>query len=253
MATESDLYSRYTSTSALASGYAEEDALAWTKGYFRAHYARHLPANKDAAILEVGCGYGGNLAALAEMGYRQCYGIDLSAEQVAHAKSALGLSNVAQANALDWLNDKTAVFDCILVIDVLEHLGLDELLELGRRIRQALKPGGSVIVQVPNGTTLINPYLYGDLTHVRAFTPQSLRQFFLLVGLTPEGYFEVPPHVHGLRSIIRRVLWTGIVKPLTACLMSVVKGRVVGGHVYTLNLIAVATNNRVDAVHSDGD
>lgn len=240
MAVKHDLYQRYTSTSSLAGVVDEERVLTWSKGYFRAHYSGLLPSDKNAKILEVGCGYGRYMATLSDMGYTNCYGIDLSAEQIAYAKSALGLSNLEQADALDWLDGKEAVFDCILAIDVLEHLGNDDLLDLAKKINSALKPGGVVVFQVPNGMSPMNPVPYGDLTHVRAFTPQSMQQLFLNTGFVTSGYYELPPYSHGIQSAIRRVLWMLIIKPAIGVFVRMVHGKVMGGAIFTSNFMAVA-------------
>ena len=235
-----NLYERYTSTSSLVSGVNEEAVLTWSKGYFRAHYSKLMPSDKNARILEVGCGYGRYIKTLSEMGYTNCYGIDLSAEQVSYAKRVLGLSNVDQADALDWLDGKEAMFDCILGLDILEHFQTDDLLRLGEKMCKALKPGGSVIFQVPNGMSPLNPYIYGDLTHVRAFTPQSIQQFLIHVGFVPTAFLEIPPHVNGIKSALQKVLWTVIFKPGIGLLVRVMHGRVMGGDIYTSNFIAVA-------------
>lgn len=240
MENKNNLYERYTSTSSLTNGVNEEAVLTWSKGYFRAHYSSLLPSDKSAKILEVGCGYGKYIQALSEMGYEDCYGIDLSSEQISHAKSVLGLSNVEQADALDWLNGKDAIFDCILGLDILEHFPTGDLLRLGEKMYKALKPSGTVIFQVPNGMSPLNPIIYGDLTHVRAFTPQSMQQFLLHVGFAPTGYFEIPPYVHGIKSAIQRVLWTGVVKPTISALVRVIHGKVMGGNIYSSNFIAYA-------------
>jgi len=240
MENKNRLYERYTSTSSLASEVNEAKVLAWSNGYFRAHYSGMLPSNKNAKILEVGCGYGRYLAALTEMGYTNCYGIDLSSEQVAYAKTVLQLTNVEEADALEWLDGKDAIFDCILGLDILEHFPTDDLLKLGEKIHKVLKPGGTVIFQVPNGMSPLNPITYGDLTHVRAFTPQSMQQFLLYVGFVPVGYFEIPPYVHGIQSAIRRILWMVFIKPVIGFLVRIIHGRVPGGDIYTSNFLTVA-------------
>ncbi|MBY0499344.1 MAG: class I SAM-dependent methyltransferase [Nitrosomonas sp.] len=230
-----NLYDRYTSTSSLVPGVDEASVLTWSKRYFRSTYAEFLPGDKNSKILEVGCGYGRYLKALSEMGYANFHGIDLSSEQIAYAKSVLQLSQVEQADALEWLSDKEGMFDCILGLDILEHFQTDDLLVLGEKIYRALKPGGTVIFQVPNGMSPINPFLYGDLTHVRAFTPQSMQQFLLHVGLSPSGYFEIPPD-----GKLRRILWRSIVKPCLGFLVRVTHGKMMGGHIYTSNFATIA-------------
>lgn len=239
MENKNKLYERYTSTSSLAS-VNEEAVLTLSKDFFRACYSKLLPCDRNAKILEVGCGYGRYLASLSEMGYTNCYGIDLSSEQVSYAKTVLQLSNVEQADALEWLTGKDELFDCILGLDILEHFPTNDLLSLGEKIYKALKPGGTVIFQVPNGMSPINPFIYGDLTHFRAFTPQSMQQFLLHVGFVPMGYFEIPPYVHGIKSAIRRVCWMAIIKPLIGFVVRVIHSRVLGVDIYTSNFIALA-------------
>lgn len=234
------IYDRYTSTSSLATGEDEVGVLAWSKKYFSTNYSKLLPSDKNFQILEVGCGYGRYISALLDMGYTNCYGIDLSPEQITYAKKKLQLSNVEQADALDWLRGKEAVYDCILCLDILEHLSTTDLLSLGEKMFRALKPGGIIIFQVPNGMSPFNPIIYGDLTHVRAFTPQSMQQFLLHVGFVPIGYYEIPPYVHGFRSAMQRVFWAGIIKPVISALVLALHGRVMGGNIYSSNFISCA-------------
>lgn len=240
MKNKNELYKRYTSTSSLPNGVDEETLLTWSKGYFRANYLHLLPQDKNAKILEVGCGYGRYIAVLSEMGYTNCYGIDISHEQITHAKNILKLVNVEEADAFDWLNNKVDEFDCVLGLDILEHFETDDLLKLGVSIYKALKPGGTVIFQVPNGMSPINPFIYGDLTHFRAFTPQSMKQFLLHVGFVPMGYFEIPPYVYGIKSAIRRGCWMAIIKPLISFVVLVIHSRVLGVDIYTSNFITLA-------------
>lgn len=240
MKIKNKLYERYTTTSSLASDVDEQKVLTWSKGYFRANYSGLIPRDKGAKILEVGCGYGRYLVALSEMGYTNCYGIDLSSEQVAYAQTVLQLTNVEQADALEWLNDKDSVFDCILGLDILEHFPTDELLKLGEMMHKALKPGGTVIFQVPNALSPLNPIIYGDLTHVRAFTQLSMQQFLLNVGFVSAVYSEVSPYVYGIRSAIQKVLWIVLIKPLLRAFFLVIHGRVGGGNIFSSNFITRA-------------
>lgn len=235
-----NLYERYTSTASLESFANEEAMLQWNRGYFLAHYKRLLPNDKKARVLEVGCGYGRYIKIPSEMGYTDCYGVDLSPEQIAYARTKLALANVEQANALDWLVGKDETYDCILGLDILEHLNMEDLLTLGERIYKALKPGGTIILQVPNGMSPLNPIIYGDLTHVRAFTVRSMQQFLLLVGFGEKVYFEIPPYVHGIRSAMQRALWSSVFRPLISAFVYAVHGKVSAGNIYSSNFIAYA-------------
>src|SRR6185436_9566291 len=61
-----------------------------------------LPANKNAAIVDLACGYGRLLRFFAARGYTNVQGVDISPEQVALAKHLH--PNVIQGNILELLD-----------------------------------------------------------------------------------------------------------------------------------------------------
>src|SRR5262249_48963311 len=71
------------------------------RAYFDQHLGRHLPADRGAAILDVGCGFGGLLMHLRDRGYTNVRGVDVSPEQVAMAHR-LGLSSVTLGGATEY-------------------------------------------------------------------------------------------------------------------------------------------------------
>ncbi|MCW8917609.1 MAG: methyltransferase domain-containing protein [Gammaproteobacteria bacterium] len=229
----SSLYRRYYSTSALADGNLES-ALAINKAYFRVNFSRHLPEHRDASILEIGCGYGKNVQAMKELGYSHVVGIDFSEEQINVARNKLGLEEAHLGNAIDWLNQSNEEFDCIVLIDVLEHLELSSLVILAEMLESHLKPGGRVIVQVPNGLAPLNPLRYGDLTHLRAFTPQSMAQFFANAGLAARFTGDAVS-----KNIFKRIFWKGFVSPLMKLAFFVLHGRYAYPLTFAVNLVAV--------------
>ena len=84
-------------------------------------------------------------------------------------------------------------FDCVVSIDVLEHLGQDQ--PFLRELRRVLKPGGKAVVTVPNGDKRLlankikwrfgmTPEVYG---HTRAgYTVPELTDALLKSGLEPK-------------------------------------------------------------------
>jgi hypothetical protein len=99
--------------------------------------------------------------------------------------------------------------DAVLAIDILEHLENGELFEVVDEIFRVLKKGGSCVAHVPNAEGLYGMRVrYADLTHERAFAPKSAQQLFLAIGFTNVECFEERPVVHGLKSLVRRILWT---------------------------------------------
>jgi hypothetical protein len=66
---------------------------------------------------------------------------------------------------------------------VLEHLADDELWQGLSATKEALTPGGRLIVSVPNASCLTALMTrYGDLTHRRLFTEGSMGQLLQAVG-----------------------------------------------------------------------
>jgi SAM-dependent methyltransferase len=233
-------YENYLATTVLL-GQQEASLTRWAIAYFKARIAPHLPADRSARILEIGCGYGRNLLALKELGYGNAEGVDISAEAVCYASDVLGLSNVRQASATDQLGagDEGGDFDAILLIDVLEHLEVQESLHVIAAARRLLRPGGCVVIQVPNAVAPMAPNLHADITHYRAYTTYSMEQTLRMAEFSEMRFFELPPHVHGMASLARRILWAVCFKPLLKAFMLAAYGGSWGG-IYTLNLLAVA-------------
>ena len=102
---------------------------------------------KDAKILEVGCGSGLNLKALAQ---EDKIGLDISAPAVKKAKS-YGI-NAVVGDLNKKLAFKAESFDVILALDVIEHLESD--IDSINRLVTLLKPNGTFIMNVPANMSL---------------------------------------------------------------------------------------------------
>ncbi len=170
---ENDLYKNYTSIAVL-SDTPEKLFSQWGDLYFRKRILPHFPKDKSIRILEIGCGYGRYLLALSRLGYQDTYGIDISEEQINYAKQQLNLTNVAQADALEFLEDHQQNYDVVLILDVLEHLSLDYALTLLKKVQTALTSEGRVVIQVPNAMAPLSPNYYGDMTHLSLYSPRTM-------------------------------------------------------------------------------
>jgi 2-polyprenyl-3-methyl-5-hydroxy-6-metoxy-1,4-benzoquinol methylase len=243
MSGDANLYRRYTSTAALPEGTDAQALLAWSRAYFTAHIGPFLPSDRNAAIAEVGCGWGRYLDALARMGYTRAEGVDVSDEQVAYARDTLGVRNVVVGDAVTWLATRTERYEVILALDVLEHLDNDALIALMEAARAALRPGGVLIAHAPNALAPLSPLRYADLTHVRAFTVRSFEQLFRATRFAPLAFRETAPHGRGPAATIRRALWKLALRPMTYAWMLAANGDAMGG-IYTANLIAVGEKRR---------
>src|SRR5204863_5743175 len=133
-----------------------------------------------------------------------------------------------RGDAAAWLEPQRDRFDCILALDVLEHLQTDALVGLAHAARAALRPGGRLIVHVPNALAPLSPLRYADLTHVRAFTVGSLTQLFRAADLVPLGFRETAPYARGPAGTLRRLVWKAALRPAVKAWMLAANGDAMG-------------------------
>ena len=233
------IYGRYVEAASASLAPESVAGLAPRRPSLRRFIARHFPPQRDAAILELGCGHGALLQIAREEGYPRMQGVDASASQVSAARR-LGIDGVRHGELLPAVKqERDASLDAIVAYDVIEHLTRDELIELIDETARVLKPGGRFIVHAPNAMSpFAGTILYGDVTHEQAFTPESLTQLFLSSGFKAVEFAEDPPTAHGLKSAVRAVLWK-ILRQLYRLALTIETGA--GGQVFTVNPIAVAT------------
>jgi 2-polyprenyl-3-methyl-5-hydroxy-6-metoxy-1,4-benzoquinol methylase len=208
--------------------------------YLRRLVLQHFPADRDAAILDLGCGHGALIHFARELGYRGLRGVDDSPEQVAAAQR-LGIEGIEQCELRSALTAQAdASLDTVVAFDVIEHFTRDELLPFVDAVARVLKPGGSWIIHVPNGESpLIGAIRYGDITHELAFTRTSLSQLLLSSGFGGVQYFEDTPVVHGAKSAVRWALWKTI-RGVLRLYVAAETGDGSGRQIFSQNLLAIA-------------
>lgn len=108
--------------------------------------SRRLP--QGSRILDIGCGRGVLLSALADYGH-EVHGMDLS-ETAVHGADPR--AEIRVAPCLTHVAYPARHFDQVILWHVLEHLRNPR--EVLREVHRILKPGGQVIVAVPNFSSL---------------------------------------------------------------------------------------------------
>jgi SAM-dependent methyltransferase len=139
-----------------------------------------VPPGQGRLIIDVGCGTGANVAALA--GEYECVGIDVSPEGIALARERYPSSRFIVGYAPQDLGDLTGRADLFLMMDVLEHVRDD--VALFTSVMAAAKPGAHVIVTVPADPRLWSPH---DITHMhyRRYVYDRLRVLWEGDPVTP--------------------------------------------------------------------
>ena len=141
-----------------------------------------LPEDRNAPILDIGCGCGHFLYFLKQKGYTQYEGIDISPQQLEQCYR-LVTDRAVLSDAVDFLSPRKGVYDFILAFDVVEHIPKSRLAEFISGAHQALKPGGVLMFRVPNMANPMAAYpRYSDMTHEIGFTEKSARQLVYVGG-----------------------------------------------------------------------
>jgi cyclopropane-fatty-acyl-phospholipid synthase len=95
-------------------------------------------------VLEIGCGWGAVMERLAPQ--CQVTGVTLSAEQLAYAQKRVGDAAGAQVRLQDY-RDIRESYDRIVSIEMIEAVGERYWPAYFAKLRDALKPGGTVLLQ----------------------------------------------------------------------------------------------------------
>ena len=235
------LYQHYLAAGAQGQGLEGVDRLDLRAAHLQKLIRQHFPPDKDAAILDVGCGHGAMLYFAWQAGYRNTVGIDCSAAQVAEA-GRRGITGIIEGNVLQVLDSFAAESqDVVIAFDVIEHFTKDELLGCLDQIYRVLKTGGKLIIHAPNGASpFCGRIRYGDFTHELAVTRESMTQLCQVCGFSQISCYEDQPVPHGLKSGIRWLLWK-VIRGLLRSYMAVETGVWDSGLIFSQNLFCIAT------------
>jgi len=168
------------------------------------------------SVLSVGCASGVTEAELSNRGIA-VVGVELNSRAVATARSR-GLTVLeGDAHTVD-VKALGHCFDCIIYADILEHLS-DPLAVLRNHL-SVLRPGGTIIVSVPNFrhySVLYQLFAAGrityteagilDATHIRITTRKMVQGWFAQCGVRTVKYRY---HMSGRRDRLLSACFAGI-------------------------------------------
>jgi 2-polyprenyl-3-methyl-5-hydroxy-6-metoxy-1,4-benzoquinol methylase len=181
-----------------------------------------IAGNRPLRILDVGCAQATLALKLAERGHRVT-AVDIRPQFLEYAKSrhSHGEISFVAANVLE--DDLPGDYDLVFANQLIEHLVYP--VDLLRRLRAMLRPGGRLLVTTPNGHYLKNNLpSYRELGNPRdwehkqfsadgdghffAYRDEELKQAFVDAGLVDVecGYFETP-FINGHMKIRYLHLW----------------------------------------------
>lgn len=122
---------------------------------------KYFPKNKNAKVLDLGCGYGRLSIPLAKK-YKDTkfYGIDISKGYVKLFNKLMGKQGDGRVGDLKTLPYKNRTFDFVFVVTVLMYMSDKQITKLFSEIKRVLKDNGTVVIIENNasGSNYITGY-----------------------------------------------------------------------------------------------
>lgn len=155
----------------------------------RAEHIKKFTRGQNAKILDIGAGRGVMIQELKKNGW-DVYGV-LPASQTKDTGANIFYGNLTDANF------PAVFFDCVTLFHVLEHLAAPK--EALREIFRILKPGGILVMELPNASGVV-PRLfktfwfgYNVPEHLYHFTPINLKHILEEEGFAvmKENFFSL--------------------------------------------------------------
>lgn len=107
---------------------------------------------RDGNVLEVGCGTGSFITTPLLLDGFDAYGIDIGPASIRQAKRFAEMNGLsAERYSCIGVEDVTERYDTVICSEVMEHIGSQELPGFVRSLCGCVKPGGQLIITVPNG------------------------------------------------------------------------------------------------------
>jgi len=171
---------------------------------------------KDAEIADLGCGDGMLLRVFQEMGFQNLHGVEGSPEM--HRLCQTSFPGVEQGDLRAYLRRKAGAFDVIALFDVIEHFTREEGVEVLDEINAALRPGGLLLLQLPNGDSPFAEAVFaGDITHEALYTRGSLGHILAIGGFELLALDEHSAEPVDFRSAVRWLAWRCLRSGIAFC------------------------------------
>ncbi|MBM3344903.1 MAG: class I SAM-dependent methyltransferase [Betaproteobacteria bacterium] len=175
-------------------------------------YARRLSGKltpeADWRCLDLACGYGNFLAYLRHVGVRDYVGFDGAEPEVLAARREFGEAHVMAGDVVAFLRNRQGTYRLLSGLDFIEHLDKQEVFRFLALARDALEPGGYLLLRTPNaGAPFGMAARYNDITQEVCFTTNAIVDTLARSGLESAHIWEDIPRPHTPRQALHWLSW----------------------------------------------
>jgi ubiquinone/menaquinone biosynthesis C-methylase UbiE len=165
---------------------------------------------RGESLIDIGCGTGEFIVQLREC-FNMLVGVDMSSYAIEFAAKRVGKDKnvLLECGELNALHFPAEHFEICLCLDVLEHVkDLSPLLE---EIHRILRPGGEIIVTVPNWyDIIISGILRMNPLHINTFTPWRWMKLLKRAGFKIKCYRAVDFPILRSDFLARKIYFLGM-------------------------------------------
>jgi predicted TPR repeat methyltransferase len=164
--------------------------------------------DKEARILDFGCGFGQLIQGLKAHGYPRVEGADVEVAALMHCEA--NGHTVHDVSAGDtFFHSNREQFDLIVTQHVLEHIPKIDVVSTVAHLRSLLRPMGRLIVAVPNAQAFTGAYwAYEDFTHQTLYTSGSIYYVLKAAGFHDIQFLDIDctAGLGPIKTVLRRSL-----------------------------------------------
>jgi len=181
------------------------------------NYSRWLPTDRNAAILDLGCGNGRVLRFLSTRGYCRLRGVDRDSKALSSIGDLAGVTLDCNEVNADYLRRQKGAFKLIILRQVIYYIERRDVYDFMVSLKDALADDGVLIIEFFNAALLSSRLTEMKDPFIRtAYSEHSIRRLFDACGLDTHYIGPDRSSARGLRSTVYAQLRAAWVKILNA-------------------------------------
>lgn len=168
--------------------------------YYDLNYRPFLPSDRNAAILDIGCGEGDLVRYLCGLGYTNITAVDIDAELIERLQDVPHVKTIVDCANGDFIRALKGQYDLIVAKQMIYYLERTQAPVFVKEIRKKLAADGQFIVEIFNGSMLSSRLTEAkDPGILTAYTEHSIARLLSWNGFRIEACFGFKAQSRGIK------------------------------------------------------